>query len=128
MNMASYTTYAMAASTGRVRSEEVERPDARAVDVVFSWGERGEQQVLGVAHLAMGEELTIGETEEARFFVPSEVLGADSITVLRRWGANSVVTVPAGARLRVDGAPRSEASVVLAEGRVVDVGIGAFAL
>lgn len=99
-----------------------------AVEVEFSWGEGKDRQVLGVTHLGEGEGLVVGEAGDAGFLVPREVLGADCVEVLRRWGDAPVVVVPPGARLLVDGAPRAESSLHLTEGRVAELGFGAFAL
>jgi hypothetical protein len=99
-----------------------------AVEVEFSWGVGKDRQVLGVTHLGEGEGLVVGEAGDAGFLVPREVLGADRVEVLRRWGDAPVVVVPTGARLRVDGAPRAESSLHLTEGRVAELAFGAFAL
>src|SRR5687767_13187731 len=104
--MTSNVTYAMMASGKSVDPTEVERSDADVVDVTFSWGEPGERNVLGVRHLKANEGLAIGEDEGADLFVPAAVLGCATTKVLSRTGDRAIISVPAGAKLKVDGWPR----------------------
>ena len=57
---------------------EVDRDDAEVLEVTVRWG----RTVLGVAHVAQGQSLKIGEQDGGRIMVPESFLGAGSYTLI----------------------------------------------
>lgn len=94
------------------------------VEAVLSWRDARGGNVLAVKELAGGGTLAIGET--ADLVVPGEVLGMERFEIARFDGTRAVVTVPPGAKLRVDGWERSEREMEIAGGHVLEVLVGAF--
>jgi len=120
--------YGLVANGSSVDASEVERADAEVVDVVLSWGDEGDRNILDVKHLAAGEELTVGEAEGCDMLVPADVLGTSCAKLVAREGEKVVLIPPPGAQVRVDGFARTEARIELALGHVAEIAIGRFAL
>jgi hypothetical protein len=92
------------------------------VEVVLAWG----VTVLAVEHVKAGCALTLGERGD--ILLPVEILGDDRVELVRYDGELASISVPAGARLRVDGLDRGDDALVLEAGTLVDITIGPFAL
>jgi hypothetical protein len=94
------------------------------VEVVLSWCDRHSRSVLAVEQVKAGRSLALGERGDV--LVPEEVLGAERVEIVRHEGAGAMAFVPARARLRIDGWPRDERTVLIERGHVVELEIGAF--
>ena len=92
------------------------------VEVVLSW----DATVLTVKQVRAGGALTLGEKGD--LLVPAEILGDSRFEIVRYADELASVSVPRGARLRVDGHDRSEHALELEPGRVVEIAIGLFAV
>ena len=92
------------------------------VEVVLSW----DATVLAVKHVKAGCALTLGERGD--MLLPAEILGDDRVELVRYDGELASISVPVGARLRVDGVDRADDALILEGGRLVDITIGPFAL
>jgi hypothetical protein len=74
--------------------------DARAVEVMVLWGE---QSVLAVEHLPLGQGFSVGDECDARgrrltnFLIGSDSLGARNVPVVVDEGSGPLVVVPAAA-------------------------------
>jgi hypothetical protein len=77
--------YAIVRHSG-VAAPEVDRDDADVLEVTVRWG----RTVLGVAHVAQGESLKIGEDDGGKIMLPESFLGATSYTLI----ASGNVMVP----------------------------------
>jgi hypothetical protein len=92
------------------------------VEVVLSW----EATVLTVKQVRAGGALTLGEKGD--LLLPAEILGDDRFEIVRYGDDLASVSVPQGAKLRIDGQDRSEHALELERGRVVEIAIGLFAV
>ena len=92
------------------------------VEVVLSW----DATVLAVEHVKAGCALTLGE--QGDMLLPAEILGDDRVELVRYDGELASISVPAGARLRVDGLDRGDEALILEAGQLVEITIGPFAL
>ena len=90
------------------------------VEVVLSW----DDTVLAVQHVKAGCALTLGERGD--ILLPAEILGDDRVEIVRCDGASATVSVPSGARLRVDGHDRADDALELDRGHLVEISIGPF--
>ncbi|HEX8792362.1 MAG TPA: AgmX/PglI C-terminal domain-containing protein [Polyangiaceae bacterium] len=100
--------------------------DRLVVEAVLSWRDTRGGNVLAVKELAAGGTLAIGDS--ADLVIPGDVLGLERFELARFDGERAVVTVPPGAKLRVDGWERSEREMEIARGHVTEVLVGAFAV
>ena len=71
--------YAIVRRTG-ASAPEVDRDDAEVLEVTVRWG----RTALGVAHVAQGDSLRIGELDGGKIMVPESFLGAASYTLIDR--------------------------------------------
>jgi hypothetical protein len=94
------------------------------VEAVLSWRDARGGNVLAVKELEAGATLAIGES--ADLVIPGDVLGFERFELARFDGERAVLTVPPGAKLRVDGWERSEREMEIARGHVFEVLVGAF--
>ena len=104
----------------------LERGDVRhgmdVVEVVLSW----ETTVLAVRHVRAGCALTLGERGDV--LLPAEILGEDRVEIVEYADDRAMVSVPPGARLRVDGEDRAEDALELEPGELVEISVGAFGI
>lgn len=96
------------------------------VEAILSWRDTRGGNVLAVKELAAGGALAIGES--ADLVIPGDVLGFERFELARFDGERGVVTVPPGAKLRVDGWERSEREMEIARGHVTEVLVGSFSV
>jgi hypothetical protein len=92
------------------------------VEVLLSW----DATVLAVEHVKAGCALALGERGD--MLLPAEILGDDRVELVRFDGELASISVPAGARLRVDGFDRGDDALILEVGSLVEITIGPFAL
>jgi hypothetical protein len=92
------------------------------VEVVLSW----DVTVLAVAHVKAGCALTLGERGD--MLLPADILGTDRVEVVRYDGELASVSVPEGARLRVDGRDHGYVGLILEPGRLVEINLGPFSV
>ena len=128
MSGVSYAMVVSGANAKSVDMADLERTDAEVVDVTFSWGDAGDRTVLAVKHLATGQGLSVGEDDACDLLVPAAALGATRAELVGYQGGKCFVRVPSGATARLDGWPKSDASIELSLGHVAELDIGGFAL
>ncbi len=92
------------------------------VEVVLSW----DVTVLAVAHVKAGCALTLGERGD--MLLPADILGTDRVELVRYDGELASVSVPQGARLRVDGCDQGYVGLILEPGRLVEINVGPFSV
>jgi hypothetical protein len=90
------------------------------VEVVLSW----ETTVLAVKHVRAGCALSLGERGDV--LLPAEILGEERVEIVHHGGDRAIVSVPPGARLRVDGRDRTDDALELEPGYLVEIVVGAF--
>ena len=88
--------------------------------MVLSW----EATVLAVRHVRPGCALALGERGDV--LLPAEILGDDRVEIVQCGDHRATVSVPAGARLRIDGCDSPEDALDLEPGRIVEIAIGPF--
>ena len=96
------------------------------VEAVLAWRDARGGDVLSVKELEAGGTLAIGESTD--LVVPGDVLGLDRFELARFDGERAVLSVPPGAKLRVDGWERTEREIEIARGHVTEVLVGAFSV
>jgi hypothetical protein len=103
------------------------------VQVVLSWRDDYSGTVLSVREVRAGQTLSLGE--DGDLLLPSAVLGAARVEVLRYRKDAAVAQIPEGAKVRVDGWPLAPddpsllaGEVPIARGRIVEIILGAFVL
>ena len=114
---------------GGLRAEGAEEArGADVVQVVLSWRDDHSGTVLSVHQVRAGRTLSLGEDGDV--MLPSAVLGARHVEVLRYRGDTAMARVPEGAKLRVDGCETSlpPTEVEIVRGHTVEIILGAFVL
>jgi hypothetical protein len=71
-----------------------------------------------------GKRLYLGEAGD--LFLPASALGDERVELVERSRGATIVTVPRGARAKVDGAPRAEPKLLLERGNTAELAIGSF--
>ena len=105
---------------GSAVAPDVDRLDAEVLEVTARWG----RTVLGVAHVAEGASLAIGEDDNGAILIPEALLGARSFTLIAA-GALSMPRTGKGS-IEADGRTTAtiDASVVLTKGMRAKVVLG----
>jgi hypothetical protein len=96
------------------------------VEAVLAWRDARGGNVLAVKELEPGGTLAIGES--ADLVIPGDVLGLERFELARFDGERAVVSVPPGAKLRVDGWERTERETEIARGHVTEILVGGFSV
>jgi hypothetical protein len=96
------------------------------VEAVLAWRDARGGNVLAVKELEAGATLAVGES--ADLVIPGGVLGLERFELARFEGERAVVSVPPGAKLRVDGWERTEREMEIARGHVTEILVGAFSV
>jgi len=104
----------------------VSASDRLVVEAVLAWRDARGGNVLAVKELAAGGTLAIGES--ADLVIPGDVLGLERFELARFDGERAVLSVPPGAKLRIDGWDRTEREMEIARGHVTEVLVGAFSV
>ncbi len=96
------------------------------VQAILSWRDARSSTVLGVEDVKAGKTLALGEKGD--LLVPSEVLGAERVEILRYENGKATALIPPSAKARVDGWDRTDPSceIELARGHAVEILVGAF--
>jgi hypothetical protein len=120
------------APKGRAEAEDEGRGED-IVQVVLSWRDGDSGTVLSLREVRAGQTLSLGE--DGDLLLPTAVLGAARVEVLRYREKVAVAQIPEGATVRVDGChlapldPRLAAGEVkIAPGHIVEILLGAFVL
>jgi hypothetical protein len=90
------------------------------VEVILSW----DVTVLAVEHVKVGGTLALGEKGD--MCLPAEILGDERVEIVRHEEDGARVSVPAGARLRLDGFDAADEAVALRPGQRAELSIGPF--
>jgi hypothetical protein len=96
------------------------------VEAVLAWRDARGGNVLAVKELEAGGTLAIGES--ADLVIPGDVLGLERFELARFDGERAVLSVPPGAKLRVDGWDRTEPEMEITRGHVTEVLVGSFSV